>query len=178
MSNDKKQTQSEKEKPMSFIALVIWTGMVGGIFWSSMGYLAYVFNFIEFSPRIILEPWAIGGWKNSWLGTVISIVAIGFISTIVAFAYYLILRKFKTIYIGMGFGIALFVCVYVILNPLFPGMAPFLELKRDTIITSACLYVLYGVFVGYTISYEESEVQLQKLKASKGHGGKASENEG
>ena len=163
---DNKQSH-EGDRPMSFIALVIWTGMFGGIFWSLFGYIGYVFNFTEIRPNIILEPWAIGSWKYGWLGTVISIMAIGFFSTIAAFGYYLVLRKFKTIYIGMGFGIALFICVFLILNPIFPSMAPFLELKRDTLITSACLYILYGVFVGYTISYEESEIQLKKWKDSK-----------
>lgn len=161
---DKEQQSHEKERPMSFIALVIWTGMFGGIFWSIIGYIGYVFNFTEVGPNVLLEPWAIGSWKNGWLGTVISIIALGFFSTGAAFAYYLLLRKFKTIYIGIGFGIALFICVFIILNPIFPSIAPFLELKRDTIITSVCLYVLYGVFVGYTISYEESEIQLKKWK--------------
>ena len=161
------QNSHEKERPMSFISLVIWTGMFGGIFWTFIGYIGYIFNFTELRPNFILEPWAIGSWKYGWLGTVISFIAIGFFSTGAAFAYYLILRKFKTIYIGMGYGIALFVCVFVILNPLFPSMAPFLELKRDTIISSVCLYVLYGVFVGTSISYEESEIQLKKYKDKK-----------
>ncbi|CAI9388808.1 MULTISPECIES: YqhR family membrane protein [Bacillaceae] len=164
---DNQQQSHEKGRPMSFIALVIWTGMFGGIFWSLIGYIGYVFHFTEIRPNILLEPWAIGSWKYGWLGTVISIVFIGFFSTGAAFAYYLMLRKFKTIYIGIGYGIALFICVFVILNPIFPSMAPFLELKRDTIIFSACLYALYGVFVGYTISYEESEIQLKEWKEKK-----------
>ncbi|MED3791296.1 YqhR family membrane protein [Niallia alba] len=164
---NKQQSHDEKDRPMSFIALVIWTGMFGGIFWSLIGYVGYVFNFTEIRPNIILEPWAIGSWKYGWLGTVISIIAIGFFSTGAAFAYYLMLRKFKTVFIGMGFGIALFACVFIVLNPIFPSMAPFLELKRDTIITSVCLYILYGVFVGYTISYEENEIQIKKWKETK-----------
>jgi len=163
---------------MSFIALVIWTGMIGGIFWAGLGYIAYLFDFVEFSPSIILEPWAIGEWKKGWLGTVISLILIGFISTLVAFGYYLVLRKFKSIYISIAFGIVIFFCVYIILNPIFPSMAPFLKLKMDTIITSVCLYILYGVFVGYTISYEENEMKVKKHKAKQGHGTNLSENEG
>lgn len=164
---DNQQDSHKKERPMSFISLVIWTGMFGGIFWTFIGYIGYIFNFTELHPHFILEPWAIGSWKYGWLGTVISFIAIGFFSTGAAIAYYLILRKFKTIYIGIGYGIALFVCVFIILNPIFPSMAPFLELKRDTIITSVCLYILYGVFVGTSISYEESEIQLKKFKDKK-----------
>jgi len=170
MSNDKQNNKDKKqqhEKPMSFIALVIWTGMVGGILWSAIGHLAYYLNFTEIPIYILLEPWALGGWKRGWLGTVISIIVLGFLSTGAAFAYYLALRKFKKIYIGIGFGLALFAFVFIVLNPIFPSMDPFLKLSRDTLITSACLYVLYGVFVGYTISYEESEIQMKKMKEKK-----------
>ena len=63
-----------KEKPMSFLTLVIITGLTGGILLSSVAYLAYVFDFTTISPRIILEPWTVGEWKKSWLGTVIAIL--------------------------------------------------------------------------------------------------------
>ncbi|GKU81153.1 YqhR family membrane protein [Niallia sp. NCCP-28] len=170
MSNDKQQSKKKKqqhEKPMSFIALVIWTGMIGGIVWSSIGYFAYYLNFTEIPVNILLEPWALGEWKRGWLGTSISIIVLGALSTGAAFAYYLALRKFKKIYISIGFGLALFALVFIVLNPIFPSMDPFLKLNRDTLITSACLYVLYGVFVGYTISYEESEIQTKKMKEKK-----------
>ncbi|MCT2346284.1 YqhR family membrane protein [Niallia taxi] len=156
-----------KEPSMHFITLVIWTGLFGGIFWSFMGFLAYYFNMTEIRPNVILEPWAIGSWKTGWLGTLISIGAIGFFSLMAAFGYYLLLRKFKSFYIGVGFGIMVFGVVFIILNPIFPSIKPFMQLSLNTIITSICLYVLWGVFVGYTISYEESEIRTKKQKENK-----------
>lgn len=157
MSEDKKLEQNQKEKPMSFLTMVVLTGLIGGILWSSVGYLAYVFNFTEVRPNVVLEPWALGDWKKGWLGTVISILFIGGVSIIAALVYYVTLRKIKSIFAGAGFGIALFLLVFFVLNPIFPGIEPFTELKRNTIITSVCLYILFGVFVGYSISYEYQE---------------------
>lgn len=164
MSDDKKLEQNQKEKPMSFLTMVVLTGLIGGILWSSFGYLAYVFHFTEVRPNVVLEPWALGEWKKGWLGTVISILFIGGISIIAALIYYASLRKIKSILAGMGFGIVIFLLVFFVLNPIFPGIEPIGELKRNTIITSICLYVLYGVFIGYSISYEFQEQQYREKR--------------
>ncbi|KKK33327.1 hypothetical protein WQ57_25180 [Mesobacillus campisalis] len=155
--NEKRLEQNQHEKPMSFISMVIITGLVGGILWSSLALLAYVFNFTEIRPNVILEPWALGDWKKGWIGTVFSILSIGLISIGAAIVYYALLRKFDSLWVGALYGGALFLLVFYVLNPIFPGIKPFLELSRNTLITSACFYVLFGVFVGYSISFEEAE---------------------
>jgi hypothetical protein len=42
----------------------------------------------------------------------------------------------------------------LVLNPIFPDMKPFLDLSRNTVITSVCIYLVYGLFIGYSINYE------------------------
>ncbi|MDQ0269408.1 YqhR family membrane protein [Cytobacillus purgationiresistens] len=154
--------QNEREKPMSLMTLTVLTGFIGGILWSGVGYLSYVLNFTEISPRVILEPWTIGEWKDSWLGTVIAIGLMGVISIVAALIYYVTLRRFTNMWIGAGYGIVIFLLVFFVLNPIFPGISAFSELSRDTIMTSVCLYLLYGIFVGYSISYETNELKKQK----------------
>lgn len=162
---DKKLEQNHTEKPMSFMMMTVLTGLIGGILWSGVGYLTHVFNFTEIPANTILEPWTIGEWKDGWLGIMISILLMGVISIVAALIYYAVLKRFNSIWIGIGYGIVLFLLVFLVLNPIFPGIPPFGELKRNTIITSLCLYILYGVFVGYSISYENSEIKKQKQKA-------------
>lgn len=163
--DNKKLEQNQKEKPMSILMMTVLTGLIGGILWSGVGYIAHVFNFTEIPANTILEPWTIGDWKDGWLGIVISILMMGAISIVAALIYYVLLRRFYSIWIGMGYGIALFLLVFLVLNPIFPGIPPFGELERNTIITSGCLYILYGVFVGYSISYENSELKKMEQKA-------------
>jgi hypothetical protein len=156
--------QDQREKPMSFITMTVITGLFGGIFWSALAYLAYVFHFTEIRPNVILEPWALGKWKEQWLGTVISIIAIGLFSIGAALIYYAAMKKIKSIWAGAAFGLVLFFLVFYVLNPIFPGIKPFWDLSKNTIITSACFYILYGVFVGYSISYEQNEIQNKEKK--------------
>ncbi|MFD2446024.1 YqhR family membrane protein [Bacillus sp. CGMCC 1.16607] len=161
-NKDQKHEQEQREKTMSLMGLTIVTGLFGGIFWSSIAYLAYVFHFTDIRPNVILEPWTIGDWKGSWLGTVISIILIGIFSIGASLIYYFTLRKLTRLFVGIAYGIVLFLLVFFVLNPIFPGISPFSELDKNTIVTSICIYILFGAFVGYSISYEESEIRKMK----------------
>ncbi len=159
MAEEKQQKEELKEEPMSFIMLVVLTGLIGGIALSSLGYLAYVFNFTSIPPRVILEPWTLGSWRKEWIGTVISILLIGALSIVVALVYYATLRKINNMWMGIIYGLILFLIVFIVLNPLFPGIKSFKETDLNTFVTTICLYIIYGLFVGYTICYEENENQ-------------------
>ncbi|WP_456278321.1 YqhR family membrane protein [Bacillus sp. AK128] len=155
---DKKLEQNKKEEPISPGARTAITGIFGGLLWASLGYLAYLFSFTKIPPNVILEPWTIGNWKSGVLGQFIAIFLIGLISILVAFGYLATLRKFDKIWMGVLFGVVLWGIVFFILNPIFPGIDPIRELDVNTIVTTICLFVLYGTFIGFSISFEASEL--------------------
>ncbi|WP_395940635.1 YqhR family membrane protein [Bacillus salinus] len=157
---NEKLEQNQREKPISFPVKILMIGLFGGLFWSFLGYLAYIINFTEIAPNMILEPWAVGEWKQTILGQFISIVVIGAISIAVAFLYYAVLKKYQNIWIGAIFGAVLWGVVFYLLNPIFQNVPAVTELKRNTIITNVCLYILYGVFIGYSITFEYNELQV------------------
>lgn len=161
---DPKLEQNKREEPVSIVGMTAVIGLVGGLFWGAIGYLCYLFSFTEVSPSVILEPLAIGAWKETWLGVVISLGILGVLSIGVALVYYAALKKTKGIYSGMAYGLALFVIVFIVLNPVFPSIKPINEISGYTWITSICLYILYGLFIGYSISYEVNELRIQKEK--------------
>jgi Conserved membrane protein YqhR len=160
--------QNQSEKPMSFMGMVILTGFIGGLLWSSIAYLCYYFSFTKLEPNIIFEPWAAGDWRERWIGIILSILAYGIISIGVALVYYGVLRKFKSMWVGAGYGIVLFFTVFLLLKPLFPSIKSFTAIDYHTLITSLCIYILYGVFIGFSISYEENELRHQEQKEKSG----------
>ncbi|GAA0345975.1 YqhR family membrane protein [Bacillus carboniphilus] len=159
---DPKLEQNKKEEPMSLVAMSAVIGLCGGLFWSLVGYLAYWFSFTEVSPRVVLEPIAVGDWKNSWLGVVISLGMLSVFSMGAALVYYVALKKFKRMWIGIAYGLLLFGVIFFILNPIFPSIKPIRDIDWYTWVTSACLYALYGLFIGYSISYEANEMRVEK----------------
>ncbi len=158
--------QNKKDGEMSLIGKVVVIGLFGGVFWSLLSYFTYVFNFTELSPNLILKPWILGDWKNRVLGQFIGIFVIGIISIGVALLYYALLKKFQSIWVGAGFGIALWLLVFYVFNPIFPDIKTVAELERNTVITTLCFYILYGVFIGYSISFEENEMKGQRRVVS------------
>lgn len=151
--------QNKREQPISFNATVASIGFFGGLIWSIVGYLAFFFNFIRVGPALVLMPWALGDWKNGYIGQLVGIVVIALLSIAVAFLYRFLLARFNSIWPGLFYGIALWLLVFYILNPIFPGLKSVPKLDLNTIITSICIYILYGVFIGYSISYEFNEQQ-------------------
>lgn len=154
-----KLEQNQKEQPMSILTKVIITGFVGGVLWSLIGYLAYIFHFTIISPNLVLTPFAVGDWKYDTIGNVIGVFVNGFIAVIVALLYYAFLKNFKSIWTSIGFGIALWAIVFYLLTPIFPNLESVTKLDFNTNITMICIYILFGVFVGYSISFEHNELK-------------------
>jgi hypothetical protein len=162
MANDQNQKKPKYPQPMSIPAAVFWTGFFGGVFWSTMGFFAYYFHFTKIHPNVVLVSWVVGDWKRGWQGTIISIIIIGFLSVGAAFIYYAFLKRFNGIWPGILYGFVIFLVVFFVFNPFLPSMGPVNKLNTNTIITSICLYIIYGLFIGYSISYEYSTRKMAK----------------
>lgn len=154
-----KKSEKKQNQSASFLAKVVVIGLVGGLLWSFIAYLASIVNLTEISPNLILQPWTLGAWKDKTLGNFISILLIGVISIVAALIYFAVLKRFKSIIVGMVYGVALWALVFYLLNPIFPNLKTVRELEMNTVITTLCLYILYGVFVGYSISFEAAELE-------------------
>ncbi|MTH52369.1 hypothetical protein GKZ89_03045 [Bacillus mangrovi] len=154
--------------PASILGRVALCGFAGGLFWSAMGFIAFYFKLTEISPNMILQPVSAGGWKDGMWGSAASLLIISFLSIGAAFVYYALLKKFHSIWAGILYGIGLWAAVFFLAVPLFPVLKSAAELSSDTTVTVLCLYILYGTFIGYSISYDYQEIMKEvKSKNSK-----------
>ena len=75
----------------------------------------------------------------------------------IAFLYYCVIKENKE-----------YGCVYVVwcrllvafsfgFSPMFKDLPGLTKMSSDSIITSICIFVLYGVFIGYSISFDYQE---------------------
>ncbi|MDC3415497.1 YqhR family membrane protein [Aquibacillus salsiterrae] len=164
MEKDKSLEQNQRAKPTSLIGNTIITGLVGGLLWSFFGFLSSFFNFSKVSPAsFILRPWLVTGWSDGFLGQLISIVVIGILSIAIAIIYYLLFKHLKGIWPSAVFGIALWFIVFYLLQPIFPNIPHMTKLDSDTVVTTICLYLLYGTFIGYSISYAYLDKKRMKI---------------
>lgn len=162
MGNSPKLEQNKTNKRTSSSGKIASIGFFAGLIWSIVGWLAYYLNFTKVGPALILEPWALGKWKEHLSGQLLGILVISIVSVIIAFLYRLGLAKIRTLWFAILFGLILWVMVFYILQPWIPHLKPVTKLGKDTISTTLCLFSLYGLFLGYSISFEVNELVNQK----------------
>lgn len=155
---ENQEKQNKQEKNMSgFASMVALIGFYGGLIWGLVHFITYYLNLTNIGPAFILNPWALGEWKNQLLGQVIGVFAISFISIGIAFLYRGVFAKFKSIILSLIFGASLWALIFYAFNPIFPDIQPLSKMDKNTIVTTGCIFLLYGLFVGYSISFHYHE---------------------
>ncbi|MFD0767954.1 YqhR family membrane protein [Bacillus sp. CGMCC 1.60114] len=142
-----KQEQSVTKK-------IVQIGVFGGLFWGAVWYFLHIFSFTNAGPNYLLLPFALGDWKEGVWGNVAGIVCMGILSIVVAFVYKVALSKFEGVIPGVIYGLIWWGILFFAIGSIAPVIRSALEMSRTTIITTACIFILYGVFIAYSVSFE------------------------
>ncbi|MCP1125117.1 YqhR family membrane protein [Bacillus sp. 3103sda1] len=142
-----KQEQSVTKK-------IAQIGVFGGLFWGAVWYFLHIFSFTDAGPNYLLLPFALGNWKEGVWGNVAAIVCMGILSIVVAFVYKITLSKFEGVIPGIIYGLIWWGILFFVIGSVAPVIRSALEMPRTTIVTTACIFILYGVFIAYSVSFE------------------------
>lgn len=154
MRSRRKIVRNNHEENSSFIPRVISVGIYGGLIWGFLAAMAGYFHFTTVTPKsFILRSWLDSGWTDTWLGQLISILVLSLLSLLLSFLVYATMKQFVGILPGILLGVLLWFVVFWLLEPIFPNISAFYELDSDTVVTTLCLFILYSVFVHYSISF-------------------------
>jgi len=179
MDKDKNQAQGEKEKQkqqgkqqdnvsdqgespdfakgaMNFNKIAS-IGFFGGIFWSTVSFVLSFFDFTQIGPTFVIEKIPLGKWANFYIEVLISIFFIGIISIVIAFIFFFIGRKFTGVLPGVFYGLLWWVIIFLVLGKVAFDLKPIKEYSSDTMVTSICLFILYGTFIAYSVSFASQE---------------------
>lgn len=153
-NNHAEKHHTQDDAP-GILSKALLTGFIGGILWSSFGVVMYYFKFSEVEPKtFLLRSWVTAGWTNDWLGDVLSILMAGIVSLLTALLYYALFKKINTMWVGILYGVILWGIIFYILHPLFSHVPKIIDLQWETIVSTICLFILYGGFIGYSISFD------------------------
>ncbi|WP_017472293.1 YqhR family membrane protein [Amphibacillus jilinensis] len=149
----------DNNKKTETIQVLRWrvciTGLFAGLLWGSVAAVASFFNFTKVTPyTLIFTPWTNEQWGSRWFSEMISILVISIISIFIAFVYYLFLRRLTGITPGILFGLAIWLVIFLVFSNWLPAIPRLAELDQHTLVTTLCIMIMYGVFIGYTISYD------------------------
>lgn len=172
MTNGKQiEGQNKRDKLAAVLSRSLATGFWGGILWSVIAVVMYYFNFIEVAPKtFFITSWTTAKWGSSWLGDIISILIASVLSVAIAFIYFGLLKKVNSKWMGLVYGLVLWGVIFYLLQPIFSMVPALTDFNKDTIISTICLFMLYGTFIGHSISFDyqsmlvDTKKQKQKRK--------------
>lgn len=148
-------TEKKVDESLFLIPRTILTGFIGGLLTSLLGIMMYYFNFSEIiHTSYVLRSWITMEWTEGWIGNIVSSFIIGALSIFVALLYYVLFKKINSMWVGVAYGIILWCVFFFFIHPLFPIMKQIINYDVNTILSTVCLFVLYGLFIGYSIAYD------------------------
>jgi len=158
--------KQNQETSVQVLKRSLLTGFAGGIFWSLIGSVLAYFKFMEFTPKALLvRSWLRTSWSGKWPGDLLALILAGLLSILVAVIYFVLFRKLASMWIGAVYGIIIWGVVFFLVLPLIKHLPSIAQLNKQSIITTLCLYLLYGVFVGFSISYDYKDtIMNSKMK--------------
>src|SRR5690606_3301955 len=108
-----------------------------------------------------------GKWIDKWYGYIFFVLFISVLSIVFALIYYVLFRKINGWFIGVVYGLMLWTIFGLFIPLLFYDIS-FTELVTSrTNVATICSFILYGVFIGYSISYDyEITVQDKNVETT------------
>lgn len=132
-------------------------GAAGGAFWSLLGYVFYFMNFSKIGPAIVVRPLFATEMADKPIAHFAGIVVFTALSIVFALLYVARFSKYYTPWIGVAGGALLFGLFYYAVNPLLRLTSqPLHQMGMNTFTTQLCLFILHGLFVGFSLSAEYS----------------------
>jgi hypothetical protein len=154
------ENTKQKKQPQLFMKKVMQIGVFAGLFWGAVWYFFYIFSFSEVGPNYFLMPFALGDWKKEIWGNLTGITVMGILSVGVAILYGAFFKKFQGIIPGVIYGLVWWALVFFAVGSLSPVIKSALGLSKETLVTTICIFIIYGVFIAYSVSFEASEEKL------------------
>lgn len=132
-------------------------GFFAGLVWGGFKMAAYYFEFTKILPGFMVEPFFLHPFLTSISGTFTGWAFFILFSILAALLYTAFFLKAKGPWPGIFYGVAWWVVWFLIIGPLSDMTKGLKALDLNTIITEACLFLLWGLFMGYSINFEFTE---------------------
>jgi len=144
---------------MKKIYFALYIGFFAGLIWGLVRWIFDFFDFTKVLPGFLIEPFFPKDFMHSWVGHITGIGAFILMSIVASLLYAVFLSKKEGPWPGILYGMIWWVFVYVLIGPVI-GMLPWIRtLDLNSILSDACVFTLWGVFIGYSIGLEFTDVR-------------------
>lgn len=150
------EARKSAEKPRSLHPAVYSTliGLYAGFIWGLIRWLVVALKFTDVPQAFLADPWvrraALGHWYWQWGGLLLFML----MSALAGFVYWLLLRALRGPWPGIVYGAAWWAALFFAVGPMSGATLPAREIGWKSLISELCIYVAWGLFIGYSIAFE------------------------
>lgn len=145
-------SKSKKENNPFLYSLHI--GLFAGLIWGGLKLLEFAIRYTAIVPGFLIEPFFQHAYLVTYMGLALGYASfIGF-SIVAAVLYGLLLRKLPGPWPGLAYGAAWWGLIYLLVGPLTEMTPAILAMDRNSLVSDFSLFLLWGLFIGYSISVE------------------------
>ncbi|MBE3649454.1 YqhR family membrane protein [Paenibacillus polymyxa] len=159
-SNRGRQQSGKLHTPLIPFALEL--GFFAGLLWGLLRWLFYTLHFTVVAPGFLAEPFFKHSFMNTMAGHLVGLLFFIALSVVVSLVYTLILRRFNGPIPGIIYGLIWWVILFVLTGPKLGMMNPPYRLTWNSIYTEVCVFILWGLFIGYTVAVEYTDERMRE----------------
>lgn len=159
-------TTQQTTRPTNPWFFAIQIGFFAGLIWGTLKAGEYFLKFskvpLAFFLKPALKPSVVNTAYGFWLGLMSFIV----FSIIASLLYTALFRQSKGFWLGLIYGVGWWMLLYILIGPALKMIPPLRRLDWNSIITDFCLFLLWGMFIGYSIALEFTDERMRETPTS------------
>lgn len=129
-------------------------GFFAGIIWGLVRWMFYQIKFTTVLPGFAGDPFFQRSFLKSGWGVWAGFSCYVLFSMFAALIYKLLLGKLRGPWPGIIYGAVWWLIVFVWLGPMLGMMDPITKAGWNTLYSELCVFLLWGLFIGYSIAFE------------------------
>ncbi|MGO4541682.1 YqhR family membrane protein [Paenibacillus sp. 2TAB19] len=129
-------------------------GLYAGIIWGGLRWVFYQIKFTTVLPGFIGDPFFKQSFLRTGWGGLAGVGCYVLFSIAAALLYKLVLGKLRGPWPGIGYGVFWWALIFLLLGPMLGMTASITKSGWNTLFTEICVFILWGLFVGYSIAFE------------------------
>jgi uncharacterized membrane protein YagU involved in acid resistance len=157
-------TNASTPTPRFPYALMV--GFYAGLIWGTLRIFSYTFGFTQVVPGFLVEPFFLHDFLLGYGGIGLELVTFTLLSLIASIIYMFLFSHRVGPWPGIVYGITWFVAIYLVMGPLIGLLPPLGIISWHSIWSDGCIFLLWGVFIGYSISFEFTDERAHKKRKS------------
>lgn len=156
---NRKNGDEKRTNPLLF---GLQLGFFAGLIWGAVHGFFYFMRFTVVLPGFLAEPYFKSNFLKTQPGYYLGWLFFIVFSILAAVIYAMLFRRIKGPWPGMVYGIIWWMVIYFVMSPVLHLAPPMRLIGWNSLITEFCLFLLWGLFIGYTTALEFTDERVRE----------------